>query len=360
VQPTATPEPAPPTDSDFDCGSLKHGACFVSQKPLYCWNRELKENCGKCGCPEGKDCNFKTGKCVEKPAPTPKPTPTPSQDLDCGLLGNMQCHSEKPLYCLNGALVSDCEECGCRLGEDCNAETGKCFEAKTPVFEIAFKHPVEGQTLIGTNDINSVSVEISEAQGSQIQNKSVSATLTVDGKTQEIELVREENGLYTAELAYSIPLGQHIITISLEDQTTETIKTTIAKQIDLLPFAGFILLLFLSVFLVNYIKNSFKEKTTAEAEKHFEIAKRKRMLNDLRLDFYRRHITEEEYKDKALLIQAELREISEMTSIKQAETTAKNRKQTKNAKKSCATSTKKSLKSKTKGKKDYRSKKVKK
>jgi len=92
----------------------------------------------------------------------------------------------------------------------------------------------------------------------------------------------------------------------------KTIIQTIQTPADLaqfLPLVGLIIFVLIALFGVNFLKNHFKEKNILTEKQRFEIAKRKRMLKDLKTDYYKRRVSEQEYKDKALKIQAEIKEL---------------------------------------------------
>ncbi len=55
--------------------------------------------------------------------PTPAPSPTPSPTLkpvQCSPSG--KCLATKPDYCLNGAIVKNCGQCGCPKSQVCKPE----------------------------------------------------------------------------------------------------------------------------------------------------------------------------------------------------------------------------------------------
>jgi len=78
----------------------------------------------------------------------------------------------------------------------------------------------------------------------------------------------------------------------------------------LIPFFGAIAFLIIALFGVNFLKNHFKEKNILTEKQRFEIAKRKRMLKTLKLQYYKRQISEEGYKEKTLKISSELKELN--------------------------------------------------
>jgi hypothetical protein len=52
---------------NFSCaGLLEFGECSAVRKPQYCDNGVLVDNCVKCGCPTGMNCNNETNHCVSE------------------------------------------------------------------------------------------------------------------------------------------------------------------------------------------------------------------------------------------------------------------------------------------------------
>ncbi len=78
-----------------------------SNKPEYCFHGILVNNCSFCGCNEGMICQHNI--CID--------APIPGQCSDKTLNG--QCSSNKPYYCNNGKLIEDCFKCGCKNGYYC-------------------------------------------------------------------------------------------------------------------------------------------------------------------------------------------------------------------------------------------------
>ncbi|MEW6295538.1 MAG: hypothetical protein AB1467_04565 [Candidatus Diapherotrites archaeon] len=51
-----------------------------------------------------------------------------SKARGCNETKNQECSAQKPFYCENGILIENCIKCGCTGGK-CNPSTGKCIEA---------------------------------------------------------------------------------------------------------------------------------------------------------------------------------------------------------------------------------------
>ncbi|MCK4491315.1 MAG: right-handed parallel beta-helix repeat-containing protein, partial [Candidatus Altiarchaeales archaeon] len=90
-----------------------YGECSVD-KPKYCNNRILMDNCSKCGCAPGYECNTTSGSCYTLPKCSDG---TPYNG----------CSADKPRYCVEGKLVDNCVGCGCPSGRECNKTLNICY-----------------------------------------------------------------------------------------------------------------------------------------------------------------------------------------------------------------------------------------
>lgn len=95
-----------------------YGKCS-SNKPKYCDPRTgtLIDDCVRCGCPTGYECDNTTGKCYA--------TQKCADGTPYG-----ECSQDKPKYCDNGtgALIDVCLKCGCPSGYTCDIASGSCYE----------------------------------------------------------------------------------------------------------------------------------------------------------------------------------------------------------------------------------------
>ncbi len=212
----------------------------------------------------------------------------------------------------------NCTKCGCNKGEKCNPKTRECEKNESILDsnsrrerQIIFVQPVNGENISQAGGIRSITVEIKKQDGKNEEVEKMPATLIVDGSLQNIELHRLEKGLYTAALEREIPVGTHALHLALHDDwnSNKTIHTTISKAADLTWFFAGMILLIIAISGTIELKNHIKEKNTKKEKQRFEIAKRRIMLKNLKLEFYKRHITEKEYRKEALRIQAEIKEL---------------------------------------------------
>jgi len=190
----------------------------------------------------------------------------------------------------------------------------KKLVALTKNIGIEFLYPLEGISLTESGSIESLAVELTIEPGRVISAESVRALLFVDGKSQSVELLKEGNR-HTAMLKEKIPLGEHLIELELAGGYTGSrkISTTILPSLPvpvLLGLAGALIVLALVLY---YSRGLFLERHALSEKQKAEIIKRRRKLKTLKLDYYKRVIPEEEYKDKALKIQAEIKELKKKT-----------------------------------------------
>lgn len=85
------------------------GRCSGNQ-PFYCIKGSLVENCHKCGCYEGGACQA-DGRCTGRRIIR----------CDDDTIYN-RCSDDKPKYCKDGKLIDNCSLCGCPEGTLCENE----------------------------------------------------------------------------------------------------------------------------------------------------------------------------------------------------------------------------------------------
>jgi hypothetical protein len=96
--------------SGFGCMADKPKYCPSSGKVIYA--------CETCGCATpGVRCDVDSGKCTE----------TCINGTKYG-----ECTLERPFYCSNGELIDNCAKCGCDMGLYCRAN-GKCSKTPEPI-----------------------------------------------------------------------------------------------------------------------------------------------------------------------------------------------------------------------------------
>jgi hypothetical protein len=96
------------------CGNINTYSCDTSNKPKYCVNGALVDNSTACGCPTGKKVAADKLTCEYPPC-----------DDGGTAVPDGQCSPKKQKKCVNGQLVNKASECGCkntmnRTGETCS------------------------------------------------------------------------------------------------------------------------------------------------------------------------------------------------------------------------------------------------
>jgi len=117
---------APPAPPNLTCSDGTPYWNCSSNKPFYCENGTLIEDCGFCGCDLGLDCQI-NGTCAVPPVP-------PNLTCSDGTPYNT-CSSTKPKYCFNGSLIDNCQVCSCNPEEQCDPE-GTCSLLPPPSISI--------------------------------------------------------------------------------------------------------------------------------------------------------------------------------------------------------------------------------
>lgn len=114
------------------------GQCSEN-KPLLCFKGSLESNCFECGCFPGQIC-LQNGSCAgdievgageikkEDVSGITKKKVSEEKIIEECADGSRfgQCSLEKPKYCQDGALIDNCEMCGCNVGEICSESA--CFK----------------------------------------------------------------------------------------------------------------------------------------------------------------------------------------------------------------------------------------
>ncbi|MFH1500638.1 MAG: PA14 domain-containing protein, partial [archaeon] len=108
------------------CGDgTNYGECST-QKPKFCQNGTLISNCSICGCSDGAICE-QNGTCSE--------IPITEFELKCSDGTNYgECSTQKPKFCQNGTLISNCQLCGCYSGQQCKTN-GTCEDLTVKQFQ---------------------------------------------------------------------------------------------------------------------------------------------------------------------------------------------------------------------------------
>jgi len=160
----------------------EYGDCSAKQS-IFCDSYgTLKEDCGECGCPDGKVCSSKTGKCESE------------LFTDCGVLEHEACQPAfKPLYCFNGKTLMSCDDCGCDNSLNCNYSTGKCQRSET----VRIVRVSGDGTECSRRKNCSVEFEFRDSENKLIAEKDIDSIPKIFLLGIELELVKKGNGRFS-------------------------------------------------------------------------------------------------------------------------------------------------------------------
>lgn len=214
-----------------------YGTCSIN-KPKYCDNGVLRDNCTLCGCEPKMECNASSGSCFSTlPANCSDGTP-----LGTCVRGN------PPAFCTpGGAIVDDCTMCGCPLRRICNRETGSCFESALPV-SIKLTVPKDGEELPSTTHFVYINGTVS--------NVPSKASISIDDQRFYLKSFDTATGMFSFVNRSVLPEGAITVRVSLKDSEGNEVASVLHSfsllptgtqpkgvQWELLIFAAIILLL---------------------------------------------------------------------------------------------------------------------
>ena len=165
-------------------------------------------------------------------------------------------------------------------------------------------YPKAGEATLDIVNPNRMVLELKYPGGEKVDAKEVNAYLKDNNSGQGILLVRDgQTGLYTSDLGYDLGLGKHVMTIELKGnfQGNEvTIVTEIAEPFDLMLIVYVIVAMFV-VFGVSYFgylrwREYAIEKGSLETQRTGTL----KLMRKLRFEYFKRHLTEQEYKKNLL------------------------------------------------------------
>ncbi|GEM_PF-3171186 len=215
-----------------------------------------------------------------------------------------------------------------RFPEDSGAGTGSFLiwaesaEKKAAAFEkrevelsnsivIEIIRPVEGEaTAVELGGLQKITLALSYPNGNPFDGKGLAAKLTVDGREFEAELESEGSGIYSALLPSPLQAGSHDIGVEMlgEWRGSREIKAELEADVNPLLFLLAVVAVsaIISFFIIYLFTSRFKEKA-AKLEK---LLRKKTMakarLKNLRLNYLRRKISEDEYKKEVLKAEQEI------------------------------------------------------
>jgi len=191
---------------------------------------------------------------------------------------------------------------------------------------IEFVYPSEGN-IDSRGNSKEIEVKIAYPNGDPLENKSIKGTIVIDNESNVISLLKDsETGNFKASLKDEL-LGEHTIKLSIQEipglsglTGSNEVSTNITRQLDVIG----ILLLLAIIALVGYAGYYIKTKLKTmppETKTKKEPAENK--MKKLEMAFYKRKISEEEFKKKMLTLQKRARMDAQLKPEKQKETKIK-------------------------------------
>jgi len=177
---------------------------------------------------------------------------------------------------------------------------------------IEFVYPAEGE-IDSVGDGKEIEVRITYPNGALIENKSIQGTLTLDNKPSTISLIKDnETGNFKASLKDEL-LGEQTIKLSVQGLPglteltgSKEISTNISRPLDLIGILLLLVVIALVGYAAYYIKSKLKTMPI-ETEAKPKPGSAKDEMKKLEVAFYKRKISEEEFKKRMLALQKRAR-----------------------------------------------------
>jgi len=195
-----------------------------------------------------------------------------------------------------------------------NGETVSYAEKRkatlTEQLGIEFVSPEEGITNINGALLERIELKLNAGEDLTGPDK-VNALLKVDNVERNLVLEKNtETGIHSATLTPGVAPGDHVFEISLKDgfSGNKAIHSTLNQSIE---FELMVFAVLFPLFLIGFslYRKKHKASENRTEKEQFEITKRKRMLKDLKFAYYKRRISEKEFKEASMKITQELSEL---------------------------------------------------
>ncbi|MEM0360093.1 MAG: PKD domain-containing protein [Candidatus Diapherotrites archaeon] len=180
---------------------------------------------------------------------------------------------------------------------------------------IEFVLPSQGNFKVFGGRVGQLRVKLLQENGKPFEGLDVNAVLVVDGKTMEKTLKFDSwSGVHYADLDSPLEAGQHSLAVSLSQpfQGNNEILTVIEEDV----FAGFLLSSLVLLIVVGLLvwffwffsRNALAERKALLAEKQKLLGLRKKY----KFEFFKRHISEKEFRERSKAIDKSLELVSGM------------------------------------------------
>lgn len=192
----------------------------------------------------------------------------------------------------------------------------------TNKLEVEFVQPKYLVSFISPSDRNKILVSIKFPTKNNFNQKTVTATYSFDGQKKVVVLTKNnETGLYEAPA--KLVDGEHFLGLELQGDYTgrDSLKTYIFFiDPNLLAVTILLIVLFLFVrkIIIEHVLSEQAKKARQARKIEKMLMKRENLLGllkKLKIEYYKRHITEKEYKERLLKTQQELKKLEKEVGL---------------------------------------------
>ncbi len=191
----------------------------------------------------------------------------------------------------------------------------------TDEIDIEFKYPSEGATALNPAYGNTLIVALTYPNGATIKDETVNAVLDDEGEEQHIILGKNiQTGLFEAPLSKELRMGKYVLTLKLAEEAGGSKKSIVVNIFQ--PFNWWLIVYLILGLFFLFSFTYFIRKTLKERAEKIERLKTERenlfgLMKRLRYEYFKRHITEEEYKKRLLEAQQKLATVEKRLKEKQ-------------------------------------------
>ncbi len=174
----------------------------------------------------------------------------------------------------------------------------------TGAIDVNVLYPRAGEATLDIVNPNRLVVELRYPNGEKLEAGEVDAYIKDNNSEQGIVFVRDgQTGLYTADLGYDLGIGKHVMAIELRGNfrgNEVSVVTEIMEPFDLMLIVYAVVVMFV-VFGVSYFgylrwREYAVERGSLETQRTGTL----KLMRKLRFEYFKRHLTEQEYKKNIL------------------------------------------------------------
>jgi hypothetical protein len=142
---------------------------------------------------------------------------------------------------------------------------------------------------------------------------SVDVVVFIEGTKVHLELKRTDNNTYVGEIRQNLPPGTYLLNLKLIPpfRGETTISVSVLAEINYLLLVFGVMLLTVVLFGYKYLERRYQKYKTLQAERQREIRMFVALLDKLKEEYLARHITREQYRQRAAEIMKRLEELKQ-------------------------------------------------